>query len=92
MQFQVYPRRSQDGRRGHSAKNANSVLETRKGTGGTGSYGNLATTMQSTAASGTDKNGSTLTLASGISTGTGSSSMNFNVYGAGTTGSSANLG
>jgi hypothetical protein len=58
--------------------------------GGAGSFGNLATTLQTTAASGTDKNGATLTLASGVSTGTGSSSMNFNVYGAGSTGSTAN--
>jgi len=59
-------------------------------TGGTGSFGNLATTLQTTTASGTDKNGATLNIASGVSTGTGSSGINFNIYKAGSTGATAN--
>jgi hypothetical protein len=87
----VYPAVTSTGSGDNAQTTALTISETGTVTGGTGSYGNLATTLQSTTASGTDKNGGTLTLASGVSTGTGSSSMNFNVYGAaGSTSSTAN--
>jgi endosialidase-like protein len=89
VQVQVYPAAS-TGTADNAATTALTISETGTVTGGTGSFGNLATTLQATAASGTDKNGSTITLASGVSTGTGTSSMNFKVYGAGSTGSTAN--
>jgi len=90
VQFQVYPAAASTGSADNAQTTAITISETGTITGGTGSFGNLATTLQTTAASGTDKNGSTLTLASGVSTGTGSSSMNFNIYKAGSTGSTAN--
>jgi hypothetical protein len=90
VQFQMYPAAASTGSADNTATTALTISETGTVTGGTGSFGNLAATLQTTAASGTDKNGSTLTLASGVSTGTGTSSMNFKVYGAGSTGSAAN--
>src|ERR1700674_3758793 len=90
VQFQTYPAAASTGTADNAATVAITISETGTVTGGAGSFGNLATALQTTAASGTDKNGSTLTLASGVSTGTGSSGINFKVYGAGSTGSAAN--
>src|SRR6266436_3874150 len=83
VQIQTYPA----GSTGTSDATALTAL-TVSATGATGST--AATTVQGNAGSGTDKAGGTLTLASGISTGTGTSGMNFKVYGAGSTGSTAN--
>jgi Chaperone of endosialidase len=83
VQIQTYP----PGSSGTADNSALTVL-TISATGATGS--NAVTTVQGNAGSGTNKNGGTLTLASGVSTGTGTSGINFNVYGAGSSGSSAN--
>jgi fibronectin-binding autotransporter adhesin len=88
VQVQVYPAASSTSSSDNTATTALTISETGSASSG---QGTLAATVQGTAGSGTDENGSTLTLASGVSTGTGSSSINFNVYNAaGSTGSSAN--
>jgi hypothetical protein len=84
IQFQSYPAAGSTS----SSDNAALTALTLSATGATGTT--AATTLQANAGSGTNKNGGTLTLSSGISTGTGSSGLNFNVYGAGSTGSTAN--
>ncbi len=90
IQLQTYPAAAATSSADNTATTALTISETGLATGGTGSFGNQVTTLQSTTNSGTDKNGATLNLASGISTGTGSSGINFNIYKAGTTGSAAN--
>ncbi len=90
VQVQVYPAAAGTSGVDNTATTALTISETGSASGGTGSFGNMATTLQSTANSGTDRNGATLNFASGVSTGTGSSGINFNVYGAGSTSSSAN--
>ncbi|HEV7453819.1 MAG TPA: hypothetical protein VGO07_01015, partial [Candidatus Saccharimonadales bacterium] len=86
VQFQTYPA----GSTGTSDNTAVSILKIFATGSATSGQGTLNTTLKSTAGSGTDKNGASLTLASGISTGTGTSGLNFQVYGAGSTGSTAN--
>jgi hypothetical protein len=57
---------------------------------GSASGGTEVTTLQGTAGSGSNDNGGNLIVASGVSTGNGTSQMQFNVYGAGSSGSAAN--
>jgi Chaperone of endosialidase len=83
VQIQTYPA----GSTGTSDATVLTAL-TISATGATGS--NAVTMVQGNVGSGTNKNGGTLTLASGVSTGTGTSGINFSVYGAGSSGSSAN--
>ncbi len=90
VQLQVYPAAAGSSGVDNTATTALTISETGSASGGTGSFGNQAVTAQATANSGTDKNGATLNLSSGVSTGTGSSGINFNVYKAGSTSSSAN--
>ena len=79
VQFQAYPAAASSGSGDNSAITAATLSASGSASSG---QGTLATTIQSTGGSGTDKNGGALTLASGVSTGTGSSNINFNVYGA----------
>ena len=83
--FQAYPAASSSSTSDNGAITAATLSATGSASSG---QGTLATLLQSTAGIGTDKNGGTLTLASGVSTGTGSSNINFNAYGA--AGSSSN--
>lgn len=83
IQFLTYPAGTSG-----TSDNGSLVAATLSASGTSGS--NAATTLQANAGSGTDQNGGNLTLASGISTGTGSSSIFFQVYDPGSSGSSAN--
>jgi len=83
IQFNIYPA----GSTGATDNTALTAL-TVSATGLTGMT--AATTLQGNAGSGSNMNGGALTLASGVSTGTGTSSISFKVYGAGSTGSTAN--
>jgi hypothetical protein len=87
VQVQVYPAAASTSASDNAATTALTISETGAASGGTGSHGNQTTTLQATSNSGTNKNGAALTFASGSSTGTGSSSMFFNVYGNGGSGS-----
>jgi hypothetical protein len=83
VQVQTYP-----GGSSGTADNTALTALTVSATGATGS--NAVTTVQGNGGSGTNKNGGTLTLAGGVSTGTGTSGIKFSVDGAGASGSSAN--
>jgi hypothetical protein len=85
--FSTYPAAAVSG----STDNTKVTMLTLSGTGSaTSGQGTLNTKLQTTSGSGTDKKGGTLTLASGVSTGTGASSINFEIYPVGVTGTTAN--
>jgi hypothetical protein len=80
VQIQTYPAASSTGSNDNTPVPILKMFATGSASSG---QGTLNTFVKSTAGSGTDANGANLTLSSGISTGTGSSQMQFNVYGAG---------
>ena len=81
VQFSLYPAALSTNTTDNAALTALTVSAT--GLSGT----TAVTTLQANAGAGSNQNGGALTIASGVSTGTGTSSINFNVYGA--TGSSS---
>jgi len=75
---------------GSSGTGDNSALTTVTISGSGTAGNNAASTITANSPPGTNQNGGTLILSSGISTGTGTSGMYFDVYGAGSSGSSSN--
>jgi fibronectin-binding autotransporter adhesin len=79
IQLQTYPTAGSTSSSDNTPVTALEVYASGSASSGQGA---LATTIKATDGSGTDENGGTLNVASGTSTGTGSSGINFNVYGA----------
>ncbi len=87
IQFQTYPAAASTNTSDNTPVTALKVFASGNPSSG---QGTLATTLKATDGIGTDENGAILNLSSGTSTGTGTSSINFKVYGAGTTSATAN--